>query len=93
LYIAGSSPIYGIERDISKLSVLSVEALVDIVLQAAAIAWLQGLYPPVSAALGTQTLRNGTKVEALLDGYQLIPVNLVTTAAPSSNLESTVCVT
>jgi hypothetical protein len=89
-YIAGSSPIYGIEKDIAKLSQLSVEAPVDIVLQAAAIAWLQGLYPPVGATLGTQTLRNGTKVEAPLGGYQLIPVNLVTTAAPSSNLENTV---
>lgn len=89
-YVAGSHPIHGIERDIAKLSQLSVEAPVDIVLQASAIAWLQGLYPPVGATLGTQTLRNGTKVEAPLDGYQLIPVNLVTTAAPSSNLENTV---
>ena len=77
-YINGSSPINGIEKNIAKLSQLNIQAPVDIVLQPSAIAWLQGLYPPVGTALGMQTLRNGTNVEAPLDGYQLIPVNLAT---------------
>jgi hypothetical protein len=88
-YVNGSSPIYGIEKDIAQLSQLSVEAPVDIVLQAAAISWLQGVYPPVGT-VGTQVLRNGSTVEGPLNGYQLIPVNLVTSASPSSKLEDTV---
>jgi hypothetical protein len=90
-YINGSSPINGIQKDIAKLSQLNIQAPVDIVLQPSAITWLQGLYPPVGTALGTQTLRNGTKVEAPLDGYQLIPVNLVTSpVSTSTNTENSV---
>jgi hypothetical protein len=89
-YITSSLSNMGLEQNIVKLSQLSVQAPIDIVLQAAAIGWLQGLYPPVGPQLGSQTLANGTTVEAPLNGYQLIPVNQVSAVATSSNLENTV---
>jgi len=58
-----SSKIFGISSDLVKNSQLSVQAPVDTVLQNSAAGFLQGLYPPVGATLGTQTLANGTHVE------------------------------
>jgi hypothetical protein len=89
-YITTTSSSMGMEPDIVELSQLSVQAPVDIVLQAAAIGWLQGLYPPVGAAKGSQKLANSTTIEAPLNGYQLIPINGITAVATSSNLENTV---
>ncbi|CAD6448243.1 1700ed55-f897-4021-baa5-dd650d11d17f [Sclerotinia trifoliorum] len=83
-----SSPIYKISSDIAKASQLNVQAPVDNVLQNSAAGFLQGLYPPVGATLGSQTLANGTSVEAPLGGFQLIPVNAVSTASSSANSES-----
>lgn len=83
-----SSPIYGISTDLAKLSQLAVEAPVDNVLQSSAMGFLQGLYPPVGATLGSQTLASGTSVEAPLNGYQLIPVNTVTSASSAANSEN-----
>jgi hypothetical protein len=83
-----SSPLYQISSDIAKNSQLNVQAPVDNVLQTSASGFLQGLYPPVGATLGSQTLANGTTVEAPLDGFQLIPVNTVATASSSANSEN-----
>ncbi|TGO31137.1 hypothetical protein BPAE_0001g00310 [Botrytis paeoniae] len=83
-----SSPLYKISSDIAKVSQLNVQAPVDNVLQNSASGFLQGLYPPVGATLGSQTLANGTSVEAPLGGFQLIPVNAVATASSSANSES-----
>ncbi|KAF7938035.1 hypothetical protein EAE99_001707 [Botrytis elliptica] len=83
-----SSPLYKISSDIAKVSQLNVQAPVDNVLQNSAAGFLQGLYPPVGATLGSQTLANGTSVEAPLGGFQLIPVNAVATASSSANSES-----
>lgn len=83
-----SSPIYGIANDEVKNTQLSVQAPVDTVLQNSAAGFLQGLYPPVGATLGTQKLANGTSVEAPLNGFQLIPVNAVKSAASSANSEN-----
>jgi hypothetical protein len=83
-----SSPIFGISSNIVKNSQLTVQAPVDTVLQNSASGFLQGLYPPVGAILGAQTLANGTSVEAPLDGYQLIPVNAVASASSGSNSEN-----
>ena len=83
-----SSPIFGISSNIVKNSQLSVEAPVDTVLQNSAAGFLQGLYPPVGATLGTQKLANGTSVEAPLGGFQLIPVNAVASAASGANSEN-----
>jgi hypothetical protein len=47
--------------------------------------FLQGLYPPVGTALGSETLRNGTTVDSPLDGYQLIPVDLVSNGGGSED--------
>jgi hypothetical protein len=58
------------------------------VLQNSAAGFLQGLYPPVGATLGTQKLANGTSVEAPLGGFQLIPVNAIASAASGSNSEN-----
>ncbi|KAF4630134.1 hypothetical protein G7Y89_g8009 [Cudoniella acicularis] len=83
-----SSPIYGISSSVVKNSQLSVEAPVDTVLQNSAAGFLQGLYPPVGATLGTQLLANGTRVEAPLGGFQLIPVNAVASASSAANSEN-----
>lgn len=86
-YVTGSSAITGVSEDIAVLSQLSVEAPVDTVLQNSAQAFLQSLYPPVGTTLGTQTLANGTKIQAPLNGYQLIPVNIVSSVAASSGVD------
>ncbi|KAA8576585.1 hypothetical protein EYC84_006685 [Monilinia fructicola] len=83
-----TSPLYRISPDIAKTSQLNVEAPADAVLQNSAAGFLQGLYPPVGATLGSQTLANGTIVEAPLGGFQLIPVNTVSTASSSANSEN-----
>lgn len=74
---SASSPIANISRDVVKLSQIAASAPLDSVLMPSAQGFLQGLYPPVGADLGTQTLGNGTKVAAPLDGYQLIPIQTV----------------
>lgn len=83
-----SSPLYKISTDVAKVSQLNVQAPVDTVLQNSAAGFLQGLYPPVGATLGSQMLANGSSVEAPLGGFQLIPVNAVATATTSSNSEN-----
>ena len=57
-------------------------APLDNVLQSSAQGFLQGLYPPVE---NTQTLRNGTVVLAPFGGYQIIPVNLVSSGTGSED--------
>ncbi|KAG4432399.1 hypothetical protein IFR05_012109 [Cadophora sp. M221] len=83
-----SSPIFGLATNIVKTSQLSVEAPVDTVLQNSAAGFLQGLYPPVGATLGTQSLANGSSVAAPLNGFQLIPVNAVASASSGANSEN-----
>ena len=83
-----SSPILGISTDVAANSQLNVQAPVDDVLQNSAAGFLQGLYPPVGATLGSQKLANGTTVEAPLGGFQLIPVNAVQSAVSSANSEN-----
>src|SRR5271155_4482975 len=80
-YIAANatSEIRGINTDLAKLSQLNISAPVDNVLQNSALGFTQALYPPVGPTLGTDTLRNGTTVQAPLNGYQLIPIQIVST--------------
>jgi len=89
-YVAAnaSAQIYGIAPSLVKNSQLSVEAPVDTVLQNSAAGFLQGLYPPVGATLGSNQLANGTTVEAPLGGFQLIPVNAVASASSNANSEN-----
>lgn len=77
--------INGINSDIVKQSQIAVSAPDDVVLQSSAMGFLQGLYPPVGGALGSATLRNGTNVTSPMNGYQLIPVELVSTGAGSED--------
>ncbi|KAF1947149.1 phosphoglycerate mutase-like protein [Clathrospora elynae] len=81
-YLSGDSKIRGINEDTVKLSQLAITSPVDNVLQNSAMGFLQGLYPPVQTV---QTLANGQSVQAPMDGYQLIPVNTVSTGAGSED--------
>jgi hypothetical protein len=81
-YLSGGSKIHGINQDTVKLSQLAVTAPVDNVLQNSAMGFLQGLYPPVQTV---QTLGNGQSVQAPMDGYQLIPVNTISTGSGSED--------
>ena len=86
-YITSSAPskILSINSDIVKNSQLSVSAPDDLVLMNAAQGFLQGLYPPIGPSLASQTPRNGSTIEPPLNGYQLIPVHLVTSGAGSED--------
>jgi hypothetical protein len=86
-YIAegASSKIYGMNTDLVKEAQITVSAPLDTVLQNSALAFTQGLYPPVGPVLGANTLRNGTVVQSPLNGYQLIPVQLVSNGAGSED--------
>jgi len=72
----------GLNANTVKLSQISVTAPLDNVLQSSAQGFLQGLYPPVET---TQTLRNGTVVSAPFGGYQIIPINLVSSGTGSED--------
>jgi hypothetical protein len=86
-YIASgaSHRIYGINTDLVKQSQITASAPADTVLQNSALGFLQGLYPPVGETLGANTLRNGTVVQTPLNGYQLIPLQSISTGANSEN--------
>lgn len=87
-YIASNSThtILNIASDIAVLSQMSITAPVDNVLQASAEVFTQAIYPPAGSA-ATQTLASGEEVQAPLNGYQYIPVNIVSSAASSSGAE------
>ncbi len=84
-YITDDKPVYEVSRDVVVQSQINVESPVDIVLQNSAQSFLQALYPPVGNDLGTQHLANGTKVKPPMDGYQLIPVNAVSSDSKSNS--------
>ncbi|KAM4055052.1 Histidine acid phosphatase [Hirsutella rhossiliensis] len=57
---------------------LAVTAPRDPVLYSSALAFLQGLYPPLAAAAAAdERLANGSRVAAPLGGYQYVPVDPV----------------
>ncbi|KAJ5575513.1 hypothetical protein N7535_002439 [Penicillium sp. DV-2018c] len=78
-----SKQIEGISADVVNPKQISASAPSDAVLQNSATGFLQGIYPPVGK-VASQTLANGTTVEAPLNGYQLIQLTAATT---SSNAE------
>jgi len=86
-YVSSSAPrkIAGLNTDLVKLSQLAVSAPLDNVLVSSAQGFLQGLYPPVGSTLGSGTLRNGTVVQTPLDGYQIVPVQTVTSGVGSED--------
>lgn len=77
--------IRGLNEDLVKLQQLSVTAPVDNVLQNSAMGFVQGLYPPVGEDVGVQTLSNGSSVQAPMNGYQLIPINTVSSGTGSED--------
>lgn len=77
--------INGVNSDIVKQSQIAVSAPDDTVLQNSAVGFLQGLYPPVGDGMGSQTLRDGRNVTSPMNGYQLIPVDLVSNGAGSED--------
>lgn len=86
-YIEADAPyqIYGISENIVKQSQISASAPSDTVLQNSATGFLQGLYPPVGTVLGSQLLANGTNVTSPLQGYQLIPISIVSGGSTSES--------
>lgn len=75
----GSSlQIEGISEYIVKPEQINASCPLDPVLQNSATGFLQGVYPPVGTK-ATQTLANHTTVEAPLNGYQLIQVEVTET--------------
>ena len=84
-YLTSLSKIYDLNTDLVKLSQLSVTAPVDNVIQNSAAGFLQGLYPPVGENEGVQILANGSPVQTPMNGFQLIPVNIVSTGTGSED--------
>nr|POE56783.1 lysosomal acid phosphatase [Quercus suber] len=86
-YIAADAPrrINGINADLVKQSQIAVSAPDDTVLQNSATGFLQGLYPPVGSGLDVETLADGTNITAPMSGYQLIPVDLVSSGSGSED--------
>jgi hypothetical protein len=87
-YIASgaSNPIFGMNTDLVLESQITASAPADDnVLQNSAAGFLQALYPPVGEVLGSATLRNGTVVQTPLNGFQLIPIQTISTGTNSEN--------
>ncbi|KAL6247673.1 hypothetical protein RBB50_005021 [Rhinocladiella similis] len=86
-YVAAgaSRRVYGVNSDLVKQSQIAASAPSDSVLQNSAQGFLQGLYPPVGEQLGSNVLRNGTRIQSPLNGYQLIPLQAVQTGPNSEN--------
>jgi hypothetical protein len=86
-YIAEGAPskIHGMNTDLVLQAQITVSAPLDTVLQNSALGFTQGLYPPVGPTLGSNTLRNGTVVQSPLNGYQLIPIELVSNGGGSED--------
>ncbi|KAL8815743.1 MAG: hypothetical protein Q9191_008429 [Dirinaria sp. TL-2023a] len=82
---SASSQIASISPDVVKLGQISASAPLDNVLMPSAQGFLQGLYPPVGNTLGEEALRDGRNVSTPLDGYQLIPVQTVTSGTGSED--------
>lgn len=92
-YISPSSAlqIEGISPQIVNLTQVLASAPVDDVIENSGQAFLQGLYPP-AGNIAHGTLRNGSTIQAPMNGYQLIPMATVQTGSGSENnpwLEST----
>ena len=85
-YIAADSPlqIEGISAQFVNPKQIEASSPSDAVLQNSATGFLQGVYPPVGTA-ANQTLRDGTVVQAPLDGYQLVPLSSVPSGTDSED--------
>ena len=86
-YVASDAPlkISGLNSDIVLQSQIAVSAPSDTVLQNSAQGFIQALYPAVGPQLGNETLANGSSVETPLNGYQLIPISIVSSGSGSED--------
>ena len=86
-YVSSSATakIAGLNSDLVKQSQIAVSAPLDTILMNSAQGFLQGLYPPVGPNLASNKLRNGTVVQAPMNGYQLIPVQQVASGTASED--------
>lgn len=86
-YVASgaASQIAGVSPDIVNLNQISVSAPLDNVLMSSATGFLQGFYPPVGLTNFQETLHNGTNVSNPLNGYQIIPIQQITTGTGSED--------
>lgn len=83
---SASTPIYGLSPNLVNYKQIFASAPLDTSLMPSAQGFLQGLYPPVGGReLGEERLRDGREVQAPLDGYQLIPIQTVTTGTASED--------
>ncbi|EGD99572.1 hypothetical protein TESG_06838 [Trichophyton tonsurans CBS 112818] len=82
---SSSSQVLGISPNIISPGEITASAPQDEVLQKSALAFFQGLYPPAGKEAKT-TLRNGTVVEAPMDGYQLVAIEQVKSGSNSENI-------
>ena len=71
--------------DLVKQSQITASSASDTVLQNSAAGFLQGLYPSVGETLGSATLHNGTVVDTPLNGFQLIPISIVSGTGSESS--------
>jgi len=78
-------PIPNLNPDLVLQSQIQASAPADNVIQNSAMAFLQGLYPPVGSITSQQTLANGTTIAAPMNGYQLIPISLQSTGTGSED--------
>ncbi|KAF5857372.1 hypothetical protein ETB97_005907 [Aspergillus alliaceus] len=85
-YIDASSSlqIEGISEKIVNLKQVTASSPSDAVLQNSGVAFMQGIYPPVGK-VANETLANSTTITTPLDGYQLIPLSLVSTGTNSED--------
>lgn len=89
--ITTNSPISGIERQALDNSQIAILSTSDDYVVGGALAYLQGLYPPVTqnfaynnGGVNASTLANGTSVDYPLDGYQYPNVQTVSLTDPNS---------
>lgn len=82
-----TNKISGMNTDVVKQTQIAASAPADTVLQNSAAAFLQGLYPPVGSttAAGSEKLRNGTTIDSPMNGFQLIPISVISTGGGSED--------
>ncbi|KAI1084621.1 phosphoglycerate mutase-like protein [Whalleya microplaca] len=86
-----NSPITGIEQQALDNTQLSIFSTTDDFVTGSALAFIQGLYPPVTRSfaysnggVNASTLANGTQIEFPLDGYQYPNIQTLSATDPNS---------
>ncbi|KAI0598668.1 histidine phosphatase superfamily [Biscogniauxia sp. FL1348] len=82
--ITTNSPIVGLGRDAIDNSQLSIYSTTDNVVTGSTLAFLQGLYPPVTGGSNASTLANGSTIEYPLSGYQYPNIQTLSGLDPNS---------